>query len=257
VLIVVQVKELYEAYVGVLNLLASYLLLVLPVLQLWRSLRPKRDKPPRPLLRRYWSMCWPVLIMLGVLFVGCGQAGYTARDIGFDIPVSAAGAYGLGFAVLLLGGLTAVGSIMERRSSLDRLAENDCKLLATDFPFPRTGVETLAFTLSITVMTAGWETLYRGFILLLLTPVLGLATAIVLTAVAYGIAHGYKSPKQLIGSIASAFIFTIAYAWTHSLWWLIVIHAGLPLGAVPAALRGYRRNSVVVTADNANSASPG
>lgn len=85
-------------------------------------------------------------------------------------------------------------------------------------------------------MTAGWEILYRGFILLL-TPNTGLPIAITISALAYGIAHGYRSPKQLIASIVSAFAFTIAYALTHSLWWLIVIHAGLPLSAVPAALR--------------------
>jgi hypothetical protein len=56
--------------------------------------------------------------------------------------------------------------------------------------------------------------LYRGFVLLL---------------------------TQLIASILSAFVFTVAYALTQSLWWLMVIHAGLPLTAVAAVLRQGRR----------------
>lgn len=40
--------------------------------------------------------------MLGILWIGSQQAGYTAAEIGFDIPLSSSGAWGLGLAVLLL-----------------------------------------------------------------------------------------------------------------------------------------------------------
>ncbi len=185
-------------------------------------------------------MSWPVIVMLGILWIGAWQAGYSAREVGFDIPLSSAGTWGLAFAVLLLGGLTAAGNVIERRYTPKRRAENERKLLDADFPWPQNGAEALVFALSMSLMTAGWEILYRGFILLLLTPSTGLPFAIAISAFAYGIAHGYKSPKQLIASMVSAFVFTIAYALTHSLWWLMVIHAGLPLSAVPAALRAYR-----------------
>ena len=225
-------------------MLATYLLIIAPSLNMWRSLRPKSDKPPRALMLRYWSMSWKVLVLLGVLSAGSWQAGYTVREIGLDIPLSNAGAWGLGFAVLLFGGLFVVSSIIEHRYTAETLAENQRKLLDSPFPWPRTGVETAAFVVSMTLMTAGWEILYRGFILLFLTPSVGLPIAVTVSAIAYGVAHGYQSSKQLIASIVSAFVFTIAYASTNSLWWLIVIHAGLPLGSVPAALRAYRRNKV-------------
>jgi membrane protease YdiL (CAAX protease family) len=227
-------------------LLAAYLLLVAPALNMWRSLRPKSKKAARTPMLRYWSMSWQVIVMLGVLWIGSRQAGYTASEIGFDIPLSSAGAWGLGFALLLLGGLTVAGSVIERRYTPERRAENERKLLDADFPWPRTGGEALVFALSLSVMTAGWEILYRGFILLLLTPSTGLYVAVTVSALAYGIAHGFKSSKQLIASIVSAFVFTTAYALTHSLWWLIVIHAGLPLSAIPAALRAYRRSGTSV-----------
>jgi len=223
------------------NVLAVFLLVIFPGLNLWRSLRPKSDKPPRPLLRRYWTMSWRSLALLGLLWIGSAQAGYTPSELGFDMPLSTAGTWGLVFAVLLLGGLWVAGTVIERRKTPQARAEADRKLLDSALPWPRTPAEALAFAASMFIMTAGWEVLYRGFLLLFLTPMTGLLPAIAASALAYGIGHGYQNPKQLIGSVVSAFVFTIAYAWTHSLWWLILIHAGLPLSAVPTVLRVQRR----------------
>lgn len=222
-------------------LLAAYLLIAFPALNVWRSLRPKSDEPPRTLLLRYWSMSWQALVLLTVLWAGSWRAGYTLHDIGFDRPLSRAGAWGLCFAVLLLSGLWAAGSIIERRKTPQARAENERKLLDSSFPWPRNGSETLAFVISMSLMTAAWEILYRGFVLLLLTPHTGMPLAIAISALAYGIGHGYKNPRQLIASIMSALVFTIAYAMTHSLWWLMLIHAGLPLTAIPAVLRAQQR----------------
>lgn len=222
-------------------LLAIYLLLVSPALNLWHSLRPKSARPPRALLRRYWSMSWQALVMLAVLWAGSRQAGYTLREIGFDLPLSGTGAWSLCFAVLLLGVLGVAGSVIERRKTPQARAEDERKLLDSSFPWPGTAGEALVFVASMSLMTAAWEILYRGFILLLLAPVTGMPLAIAISALAYGIGHGYTNPKQLIASIVSAFVFTIAYAMTHSLWWLIVIHAGLPLSALPAVMRARQR----------------
>lgn len=218
-------------------LLATYLLIISPALNLYRSLRPKRDKPTRALMPRYWSMSCQVLTLLAVLWAGSWQAGYTLQDLGFDLPLSKAGVWGLCFTVLLFGSLWTVGYIIERRKTPQVRAENERKLLDSSFPWPRNGRETLAFVTSMSLMTGAWEILYRGFVLLLLTPSVGMPLAIAISAFSYGIAHGCTNPKQLIASIVSAFVFTTAYAMTHSLWWLMAIHAGLPLVALPAVLR--------------------
>jgi membrane protease YdiL (CAAX protease family) len=225
-------------------LLAAYLLIVSPAFKLWRSLRPKSNKPPRALMLRYWSMSWQVLVLLAVLWAGSWQAGYTLRDIGFDLPLSKAGVWGLFFAVLILGGLWVAANVIERHKTPEARAESERKVLDSSFPWPRNGSETLAFVISISIITAAWEILYRGFVLLLLTPSTGMPLAIAISAFAYGIGHGYTNPKQLLASIVSAFVFTIAYAMTHSLWWLIVIHAGLPLASTPAVLRAQQRREV-------------
>lgn len=237
-------------------LLAAYLLIVFPALNLWRSLRPKRDKPPRALLRRYWSMSWHALVLLGLLWAGSRQAGTSLHDLGFDYPLSRRGAWGLAFALLLLGVLWAASSIIEGRKSPELRAQNEATLLDSRFPWPGNAGEAIVFAVATTLMTAGWEILYRGFVLLLLTPVTGMPAAIATAAIAYGAGHGYTNPKQLIGSIVSAFVFTIAYAMTHSLWWLMVIHAGLPLTALPLVLRAQRRRQDASAAESSSLVAP-
>ncbi|WP_181259291.1 CPBP family intramembrane glutamic endopeptidase [Pseudoduganella armeniaca] len=224
-------------------LLAGYLLVVAPAISLWRSRHQRGNKPEASLASRYWSMSWKVLVLLTLLWLGAREAGYTATQLGFDMPVSRAGTWGLVFAPLLLGGIALASVISERRQTPEGRIELERKALASPFPWPRTRMEVLGFAVSITLMSAAWEILYRGFLLLLLTPHIGLPMAIVASALAYGLAHGYENPQQLLGSIVAAFIFTLAYALTHSLWWLIAIHAGLPLSALPAAMRALRRRA--------------
>jgi membrane protease YdiL (CAAX protease family) len=72
----------------------------------------------------------------------------------------------------------------------------------------------------------------------LLDIALAVAGAILVVATAYGLAHGLKSMPVLLGSLASALAFTIGYALTHNLWWLILLHTGLPLIGALSNMRG-------------------
>jgi len=99
---------------------------------------------------------------------------------------------------------------------------------------PQTVSERRLAVVAFVVIGVAWEVLYRGYLLWRLTPRLGLIGAIVVAALAYGLAHGVKTARQLGASLAAAFVFTIAYALTKSLWWLMIIHAGLPLLAMQA-----------------------
>jgi uncharacterized protein len=231
----------FEAICMLNILLAGYLLAVAPAISLWRSQHQRGNKRAASLASRYWSMSWKVLVLLTLLWLGAREAGYTATQLGFDIPLSRAGAWGLVFVPLLLGGIVLAGAISERSHTPHDRLDLERRALESPFPWPRTRMEMLGFALTMTLMGAAWEILYRGFLLLLLTPHIGLPMAIVASALAYGLAHGYENPRQLLGSIVIAFLFTLAYALTHSLWWLIAIHAGLPLSALPAALRARRR----------------
>lgn len=212
-------------------LLAFYLLLILPTKQMWQSFH-RKTKPAQARTTGYRKNTVKMVILLAMLCLACWQAGRGPAALGLDIPVSMAGMWGLGIAGILLVALYVSANVStsrfdgaQRQEMLERIKSND--------HMPRTGRELAGFVPMIALVSTGWELLYRGFLLLLLTPLVGAAAAIILAALAYGLAHGYEKKSQLVGSIVSAFLFTLAFYYTQSLWWLILLHIGLPLfGAV-------------------------
>ena len=107
---------------------------------------------------------------------------------------------------------------------------------------PESARDIRLFMLFVLMVGFGWEVLYRGFLLLYLPPHIGLPGAVVTAALAYGLAHGIKSRGQVIGSIIAAFAFTIGYVLTQNLWWLIILHVGLPL--IGLAANWYRQKNI-------------
>jgi membrane protease YdiL (CAAX protease family) len=94
---------------------------------------------------------------------------------------------------------------------------------------PQTPSEAILFVVFALVVGCSWEILYRGYLLWLFPARVGLPVSILIAAAAYGLAHGFRSSKMLVGSLISALIFTAAFAVTRSLWWLMLVHCGLPL----------------------------
>lgn len=225
-------------------LLAAFLLVIYPTLNLYLSLNPRKNKSERPRMHRYALMTVKTLVLLALLWTASLQAGYTPGALGLDFPVSSGGLWGLGIAALLFAVL-GVLSLKDRTMTEAEKARHEVQLLESEIPWPRTSGEAIGFAVSMSLMTAAWELLYRGFLLLFLAPVIGMPLAVAASALAYGIGHGYKNPRLLMAAIGSAFAFTIAYALTHSLWWLILIHAVLPLTAIPSVLKAHRRREGV------------
>lgn len=73
-----------------------------------------------------------------------------------------------------------------------------------------------------------------------LSPWIGTVGAVIVAAIGYGLGHGSKRAGSVGGAVVSSFIFTIAYALTGSLWWLMLLHAGLPIILMLAAGRVSR-----------------
>jgi membrane protease YdiL (CAAX protease family) len=228
-------------------LLASYLLVVLPVRALWRSRRTKPARPSRPRLRIYRDSTRDVLVLLAVLAVSCWLQGRAPAALGFDVPLTPAGQWGLGVAVLVLASLGVGSRLWEKKLSQAKRNEYDA-LLQGNATLPRTLPELRAFLVLGVVLGAGWEILYRGFLLLVLTPFTGTAGAVVLSALAYGAGHGFDTRKQFVGSMVAAFLFTIAYALTHSLWWLIVLHVSAACSSGLSAYGKFKTRSSAVVA---------
>lgn len=202
--------------------LAACLILVLPALQ-WR--KHLRKSAPMEISRgtRYMRTIATVAILLLVLAVDWWWAARPLAALGFDMPVSPRGKIGLVIAVVLIAAVVVGAWLSMRRMTGEKRAMYRTKFESNDL-LPRTSAEFWTFMLVALVIGAGWEVLYRGFLLWLLSPLVGVIGAVCIAALAYGMAHGYKSRRQFVGSIVSAFAFTIAFALTHSLWWLMLLH---------------------------------
>jgi membrane protease YdiL (CAAX protease family) len=215
-------------------LFTLYLLVVFPCQRLWQSRHPAARKPPRPPLQSYWRQARFVLVLLAALVLVMLLGKHTAHELGLGFPDSLTALWGMLTACVVLLALHLAGKRMERSMTPAHRARQEARLRDLPFAVPRTPFETAVYLATTVFMTAMWEVLFRGYLLLVLPPVSGLPLAVALAAVAYGAAHGYKNPQQFLGSIAASFAFTIGYALTGSLWWLIVLHAAAPVSMLYA-----------------------
>lgn len=218
-------------------ILGLLLLIVLPV----RALLPRRgDSLKRSMTERYVRTSAEIAALLSALVLVAFVTGMTASDLGLGWPPPRAGQIGLGVAALILGGLAAAVLLMTpSKSPREQAAMAE---------LPRGRREVRLYLLFGLTAGFGWEVLYRGFLLWWLTPLIGLGGAVAAASLGYGLAHCWKSWGQGLGSIGSAFLFTIGFAVTGSLWWLIAVQTGLPLIALLAGWRAHNRKTEAISA---------
>jgi hypothetical protein len=158
------------------------------------------------------------LLALAALWIEQGR-GVTLLGLGAPDRV---GLLLMSLAVLAIALLAATASRARRPTDPARTA-------AATAMMPIGQRETAWFVAFALAAGAGWEVLYRGNLWWALAPVVGGVGAVAIMGLSYGVAHGYRSVGALAGSCISALLFAGGYALTGSLWWLIVIHIGLPL----------------------------
>lgn len=119
---------------------------------------------------------------------------------------------------------------------------------------PRTASELPAF-FGVS-LTAGFceELLFRGFLVWVLQPLVGLWVAAVLSALLFGLAHAYQGLAGVIRTGLFGLVFTAIVLLTQSLWPAIVLHAAVDaMGGVLAWLilrHPLPASPVCVTADS-------
>lgn len=205
---------------GVDILLTVVLVVVLPGYMLSRSLA-QRGAPPGDRSRRYRR----TIAMAGVPLIAVAAVWLTAQRPAAALGLGAPDRLG---AVLIVVAALAIGALMLTAPRVRRTS--DPKRHAEAAAMMPIGVrETAWFLAFVAAVGIGWEILYRGYLWWVLTPAIGGIGAIAVMGVSYGVAHGYRSAGALAASIVSALLFAGGYALTGSLWWLIVIHVGLPL----------------------------
>ncbi len=198
-------------------LLTSVLVAIIPAYKLWRSVGTRTATPANRELG-YLKAIGLAVALLAALTWLWATTGRPAGDLGLSLTPR--GEFGLFLAILLLGGF--LGYLGFAKPSATSIAAEPASMM------PSTPRETALFLVTMAIIGPAWEVLFRGYLLWSLGGWIGTWPAVVVAATAYGAAHGYKSRHQFIGSLVSALAFTSGYALTHSLWWLMLIHVGLP-----------------------------
>jgi membrane protease YdiL (CAAX protease family) len=142
----------------------------------------------------------------------------------------------LGFALvggwrLLLGFVVLVTAIIllesqRRRVTTDReLQDSFRKKVETASPIlPVDGKELFYFHLVSVTAGICEELLYRGFLIWYLTQIFGLAAAVVLSSVLFGMAHLYQGRKGILQTGVVGLVFALVYVATGSLWAPMLLH---------------------------------
>lgn len=198
------------------------LVVLLPGYKLGQSLIFQGDRSEHRLKQYLRSMLIPVILVSG-LTLQWVHTGRAFSSLGLDPPITVAAVAGLGLALCILMGLAVTIIVRPQRHGPSGQETPAKKIM------PQTRVELIVFAAFSLVLGCGWEILYRGYLLWFLPARLGLPASVFIAALAYGLAHGFKNAKMFAGSLVSAFVFTIAFAVTRNLWWLMIVHCGLPL----------------------------
>jgi hypothetical protein len=233
--------DLIHRYTLLDILLIVILCILLPTLRMTRHLWGAQVKIGETLPRIYFNLAL-IGFPLALLAWDWAMAGRSVRELGLAVPVPLRGQ--IGFVVA--GAIIVVLLIRARAQTLKRnpqKAATRCAQLEDAGMLMHTPAELRAIGALAFVQGFGAGIPFRGFLLWGLVPIAGIAGAVVIAATAYGIGHGSRSWERVLVSSLTAYAFTIAYAVTHSLWWLMLLHTFV---LAHNAWRGYRLSQEVV-----------
>jgi membrane protease YdiL (CAAX protease family) len=217
--------------------LASALLFGMPGYALLRGYLYGEDSVDKP--KRYRRSIAIIAVFLMILFVDWVSGSRGLAQLGLAAPTTHSAIAGCLVALFVP---IIVFLALIAKSKVQKAAEPDGQ---ADTILPESRDELRSFVIFAIAAGFGWEVLYRGFLLFCLSPIIGLVPAVAASSIAYGCAHGCKTVTQTAGSLISALLFTTGYAATGSLWWLIILHIGLPL----VSMLGFSRIKRTVVTD--------
>ncbi|HEX4080845.1 MAG TPA: type II CAAX endopeptidase family protein [Rhizomicrobium sp.] len=200
-----------------------FVVVVMPLTSMMAG-RRLASAPPRSLVPRYLRIMARGWAIVTVVIAAWWLLGRPFSELGLGWPIPFWGRLGFLFdalAAIVLGvQLVRLGKLVkpENFPRYRRMIE-EVKIA------PRTAPELGVFLL--TSVTGGiWEELvYRGFLIWFLTPLSGIAGAVVLSSLVFGLAHVYQSWRAIFRTGAFGLVVGVAYVLSGSLWWLMVAHA--------------------------------
>lgn len=211
------------------TLLAAFLILVIPISDIWITRWLKRSNDPAKKVKAYAGTS--VLLWLASVAVWrTVRPGFLYATRPEDAVKGLAGSGVVsGFAVGLIAMLMIQALMIRRNSKLAAAAQKGMKKL--DFFLPHTSRERAWF--AVVSVTAGIceETLYRGFLYHYFRDFWhwGLLLAVLASAVVFGLAHGYQGVSGIVATGAIGGLMAALYLATGSLLAPMIFHALLDL----------------------------
>jgi len=203
--------------------------IAMPLLSLrLRRVFAKTDAASFPRLfiyARSMAAQWLLVVCIAVLWLTRHRP---LAALGLDVPLSMPGKAGL--LVAALATVLLLGFVMRSLSKLDAAgrAKLAAKLDASKIA-PRSRREAVVFLpVSLTAGVAE-ELLYRGFLFWFLVPSVGLAAAVVASAVIFGLGHLYQGWRGTLSTAAVGLVLGALFALSGSLWWIMALHALIDL----------------------------
>ena len=201
-------------------LLASAMLVALPVLSVGQAELLDRVHPPRDLVYRSSAVTIAVLGLLGLWAAGA------SLEIDLGIALGTVRPVDLGLGALL--GLAAVAGISGVQWTGDRLGIEEQPFLRE--VLPRTPGERVGFVGLSFVAGFGEEIAFRGFLLLALIQAGGpVWMAVGLSSLSFGLVHMYQGWIGVVRTSLLGAVFAVVFLVSGTLWIPIVAHVLIDL----------------------------
>lgn len=184
------------------------------------------------LYRRLLALEWGLAALVGGVVLVAPDVGWS--ELGLRWPDEAPGVLAIALAVFVIA-LLVLATGMARTSARAHPEDASLNVLGSSSVtalVPRTTVERRWFTL--VSVTAGFceELLYRGLVLAVvvaLVPGAGDLSLVLISAVAFGLAHAYQGPTGVIATGVLGAILAYLYVGTGTLILPMVVHAIIDL----------------------------
>ena len=168
---------------------------------------------------------WSLFVLALIVW---SDASRSWAELGFGLALNFRFLIGAGISIagiaLLVAQIRQVGTVPHK--ALARVtSESGAVLLLV----PRNGSELARF--NVLSITAGIveETLWRGFLIWYLSQFMPVWSAAIISAVGFGIAHGYQGLAKVPRIMLVAAVFAGLFVLTGSLWLAIILHAAVDL----------------------------
>ncbi len=220
-----------NAVIACEHMLAVFLFIGVPIWDVLETRALKTSTNPRQKILSYRRITIVEWVAAAVACIALRSQVLVAWPDAHRFALQKVGeSFVLGLVIAFMAG-SILQTILTRRSS--KLREKTLRAFKRmAFILPVTGDERTWF--AIVSLTAGIceEVLYRGFLIRYLSDSpwhIGLGTTVVISSVAFGLAHGYQGLPGILATALLGALMAIIFLVTRSLWLPMALHAVVDL----------------------------